>query len=363
LNGRTGAAPAPPHQFTTWWADYQRQCDTINSGAYPSEEDLDAAMEHCRATEDLIRETRSVEPLALAAKLKALKQMFSRGDHVDDEPLIDRMIANLEMEGHADDALLALGPKFERLWAVERAVEEDLTGDDLEAACTATGKLAHQIHNTSATTMAGFRLKARAVEWACDGDIPDDGGTYAEFSAALLRSLVRSPSPADPLADPAAAIEWLGANGVEVSGGGFHFPDGLRDPAMSALQAITPDQGRAILAEAKACEDWIERFEAAGGGFYPQPDGSFMVGAAIEIEPPLFKWCDEVPAARKPALRQIVLNRFAVAARRRQASMAEGINLADAGVRGPGQGAPILMADLEAAKVTASRAGVGMAAE
>lgn len=75
----------------------------------------------------------------------------------------------------ADAELLQLGRDFEAAWEAEEA--ERLTAretddwDAWEVCYASTEAIARRIETVPATTLAGFRVKARAIQW-CYGDDP-----------------------------------------------------------------------------------------------------------------------------------------------------------------------------------------------
>lgn len=107
-----------------------------------------------------------------------------------------------------DAELLALGPEFESRWAEELVVSHRCANlslrdsqvaaldRELDAATERTGEIAHRIARMPAQTLAGFRLKARAIAWGF-GDARDlaedelaDKGTYGDFIRLMLGDLL-----------------------------------------------------------------------------------------------------------------------------------------------------------------------------
>lgn len=81
----------------------------------------------------------------------------------------------VEAAENPDAELLRLGAEFERLWQIERSKLLPMNSDDSDwepwdAAFEQTKVVADKIAVTSATSLAGFRVKARAFLWCHQGD-------------------------------------------------------------------------------------------------------------------------------------------------------------------------------------------------
>lgn len=76
---------------------------------------------------------------------------------------------------HADAGLLQLGRDFDAAWEAEEAerliARETDDWDAWEVCYASTEAIARRIETVPATTLAGFRVKARAIQW-CYGDDP-----------------------------------------------------------------------------------------------------------------------------------------------------------------------------------------------
>lgn len=77
----------------------------------------------------------------------------------------------------ADAELLHLGAELERAWERQREALKAFEGVDtpeaehiIDAAWWAAYDLVEKIRELSATTLDGFRVKARAISWCHDGD-------------------------------------------------------------------------------------------------------------------------------------------------------------------------------------------------
>lgn len=69
-----------------------------------------------------------------------------------------------------DRKLLALGAELERAWSEERRlINSDATDAQLERACGRCSKLVRRIELARAKSIAGLRVKARAVAWCHSG--------------------------------------------------------------------------------------------------------------------------------------------------------------------------------------------------
>ena len=96
---------------------------------------------------------------------------------------------------HPDAVLLALGAELDARWAAERIASKTVESDEeLDRICEHTGAIAHQIAGTPATTLAGYRVKARAISWCHDGEPVDlgDDSTAHDFANRLIADLLAS---------------------------------------------------------------------------------------------------------------------------------------------------------------------------
>jgi hypothetical protein len=95
-----------------------------------------------------------------------------------------------------DAALIALGPEFEAAWAHEHHLEYHGSYEDFEAAIGATSALVERIRLIKATTLDGFKIKARALLWCHCGEfggLPFDAtGETTDVSIAgeIIRELL-----------------------------------------------------------------------------------------------------------------------------------------------------------------------------
>lgn len=94
---------------------------------------------------------------------------------------------------HADAELLQLGEEFEAAWEAEKAerqIARDTDDWDAWDACYAvTGKIARRIEKAQATTLSGFRVKARAIQW-CYGDDPVDMAVHNTVDQRIATRIV-----------------------------------------------------------------------------------------------------------------------------------------------------------------------------
>ena len=101
-----------------------------------------------------------------------------------------------DVQPNPDEALLALGEEFEAAWAAENAAYDAVPFDAnqeafkaAEAAQAETADLVEEIVNLPARTLAGLRVKARALFWT-DGNRRAD--EYHSGNTCLDGHLVRS---------------------------------------------------------------------------------------------------------------------------------------------------------------------------
>jgi hypothetical protein len=89
-----------------------------------------------------------------------------------------------------DGKLIQLGAAFEAAWSAERALD-GADHDRFEAAHQATQAIVDQIEKLPATTLKGFRIKARAVAWFHLGEDIELSGSRALSDTRLAESLIR----------------------------------------------------------------------------------------------------------------------------------------------------------------------------
>jgi hypothetical protein len=114
--------------------------------------------------------------------------------------LLDAVVKGTDL---SDDAkLLELGQQFEELWRHERHVEDALKSGNLsldeqeqdsllEEAAASTEAIANEILNTPVGSLAGFIVKARAVQWqqgTAEGIL---SGRYSDGMTIIVRDLLR----------------------------------------------------------------------------------------------------------------------------------------------------------------------------
>jgi hypothetical protein len=85
-------------------------------------------------------------------------------------------------------SLAVLGAEFEAAWAVERNTDDDA----LEVAYKRTSTRARAIIDQRATSLADFRVKARAILWCYSGDYEELIGVLFERCATTDKRLLRS---------------------------------------------------------------------------------------------------------------------------------------------------------------------------
>lgn len=117
----------------------------------------------------------------------------------------------------ADEALLALAPKFESRWAAERLAERG-SDEELDVACRQTDEIARQITEADATTLAGLQLKVRAIAWLFSADTPEFAGEHQIpaaqrwadkfFRELLSMQAVASATPPPATEEEIAATEF-----------------------------------------------------------------------------------------------------------------------------------------------------------
>ena len=103
-------------------------------------------------------------------------------------------------EPHPDAELLRLGRELDAAWAHERATYARMKGSYskeadriTQAAMLATGEIVDRIEELPATTLDGFKVKARAVSWCYDGgevDLGFQGTTDERLANAIIRELL-----------------------------------------------------------------------------------------------------------------------------------------------------------------------------
>jgi hypothetical protein len=95
-----------------------------------------------------------------------------------------------------DAALIALGREFEAAWAHEHHLEYHGSYEDFEAAIEATSALVERIRVIKATTLDGFKIKARALLWCHCGEfggLPFDASgetTDVSIAGEIIRELL-----------------------------------------------------------------------------------------------------------------------------------------------------------------------------
>jgi hypothetical protein len=95
-----------------------------------------------------------------------------------------------------DVALIALGREFEAAWAHEQHLEFHGSYEDFEAAIGTTSALVERIRIIKATTLDGFKIKARALLWCHCGEfggLPFDATgetTDVSIAGAIIRELL-----------------------------------------------------------------------------------------------------------------------------------------------------------------------------
>jgi hypothetical protein len=93
-------------------------------------------------------------------------------------------------------ALLKAGAEFERLWAIEVAAKPSGSDGDWsrwDEAYEETRSVVHGIVAIPACSMAGMKIKARAIQWCHGADILDVGAnetTDARLANSLIRDLL-----------------------------------------------------------------------------------------------------------------------------------------------------------------------------
>jgi hypothetical protein len=117
--------------------------------------------------------------------------------------------------GGPDAKLIALGMQLDAAWAHEKSIEEvmnDFSDDAFEAAFEAatdvSSAIVDHIEELTATTIAGARVKAKAVWWCHNGEEIDDDffstqcTTDVRIAAGLVRDLLeigRKPESGAPV--------------------------------------------------------------------------------------------------------------------------------------------------------------------
>ena len=115
--------------------------------------------------------------------------------------LLDAVVKGTDLSDDAE--LLELGQQFEELWRHERHVEDALKSGNLsldeqeqelpllEEAAASTEAIANEILNTPVSSLAGFIVKARAVQWqqgTAEGIL---SGRYSDGMTIIVRDLLR----------------------------------------------------------------------------------------------------------------------------------------------------------------------------
>lgn len=129
---------------------------------------------------------------ALATLKQAAKDLIAAPHAVPTPP------PQVALDADADAELLALGAELERRWAIEHQrsnVEGDLSDEELDAVCDYTGEIARQIEEAHATTLAGYRVKARAIAWrlSCIDEPIDTVQPAGPEAAQLINDLMGQP--------------------------------------------------------------------------------------------------------------------------------------------------------------------------
>jgi hypothetical protein len=91
-----------------------------------------------------------------------------------------------------DAALIALDRELEAAWAHEREMNESGTDGSVEAACAKCSEIVDRIGKIPATTLQGFKVKARAVSWCHCGGFESFGGDTTDemIAAQIIRELL-----------------------------------------------------------------------------------------------------------------------------------------------------------------------------
>jgi hypothetical protein len=104
---------------------------------------------------------------------------------------------SLPPEVDPDAKLIALGMQLDAAWAHEKSLEEevmnDFSDDAFDAAFEASGAIVDRIEELTATTIAGARVKAKAVWWCHNGEEIDDDffSTQCTGDVRIAAGLVR----------------------------------------------------------------------------------------------------------------------------------------------------------------------------
>jgi hypothetical protein len=119
--------------------------------------------------------------------------------------IIDRksapMMVRRSQASHPDRELLSLGREFEAAWAEEEALaaahkllDQEPVPDPWEGAYHATQAIVERIQTIPAHTLAGLKVKARAVQWCYAGDeiyLTDAQTTDVRLAQDIIADLVR----------------------------------------------------------------------------------------------------------------------------------------------------------------------------
>ena len=150
---------------------------------------------------------------AALAKVRALLIMQERDGGSNWTGQADRMALEQVRDALAglvppdpDAALHEAVKELDRRWAAERLAEADKMDDDLlTAACNHTSEAAAGIMALPpAQTLAGLRIKARAIAWCFSEDKPEFSSEHGHPTAAdrwadqLFEELIRGPDAAPP---------------------------------------------------------------------------------------------------------------------------------------------------------------------
>jgi hypothetical protein len=91
---------------------------------------------------------------------------------------------------NADAELIALGVRLDEAWAHERSLENatHIFEDAYEAANDVSGEIVERIGKLTAITLAGAKMKAKAIWWCCSGEeIKDNCFSYNDNPTTDLR--------------------------------------------------------------------------------------------------------------------------------------------------------------------------------
>lgn len=193
-----------------------------------------------------------------------------------------RAKAALEASAIAPAAnIAALASELERRWAAEHAMwESDHTDEEAEALVAGTGEVAHQLMALPATTLADFRAKARAIEWALSGGWEhwSQPGTHSDFAKALILELLGDARRRDLTSGGSPPTDAAPAPTAEPIAEGHAKSEPAPDPttplglAIAAREALRRErQAWEDAHEADAPEELEDRVSAAEFAVYETP--------------------------------------------------------------------------------------------